>query len=547
MDLKEYFVYEDITKSQKDFLDKILDLGINFIEGSSRYNKVINYKPVEDLVSMFEQEIPEDGQSLDSLYKDLKEKVVPYSISQHDQRYLSFPDTGNSIAGLGGDILGNFLNQNLIAVDRSAPAGSVIEAQLILWLRRLIGYQSYSLSELPNMENLGGMWTSGGNMSNHIAILTALHNKFPEIKKDGLAALNYTPAIIVAKGVDHFSFKSAAQVLGLGEKGVLWADADENFTSNIDSIENILKNKDPEVKPFMVVAVAGNCRTTSIDDINALRKLCDKYNIWLHVDACHGGSLLFSDQLNKLVEGIEESDSVSLDPHKGLFVTYASSYVLFKDAKHLASFARYQEQVQEKNVFDLGLITPFYGSRGFNSLKLWMLIKHMGINGLKVAIEERHKIYQSIHRDLDETNLFVFFNDPTFYRSAFIFLPLDLIDKYFRKIERKEWLISLVNKYTKKFCQTLYESGEVVFDLFSLQDLNNKVGLGSMQKYTTIGLAVGHPIMSSENKNRTLYLVKKLGETLKQDMEDELENYNETEIYKEYKKPKVEIESPASW
>ena len=494
--MSEFFINDNVSEKQKVFLHRILDLGLNFVSGDIRDHKVVKHMDIENLREKYLSGIPSNPSDLEDIFDELF-YLSKNSIAQSDHNFLAFPDSAGSLATYAADILSSFLNQNLIAVDRSAPIATFVEAQLISWLRNLIGYSEFSENKAKMLSELGGMWTTGGNMSNHIAILTALIYKFPEVLTSGLLKLKKRPVIILSKGIAHYSFLNAAKVLGLGSKGIIWAETNDDYTTNIDSLLQILNDLPSDVEPFMVVAVAGNCRTSSIDDITNMAHICKRNNIWFHVDACHGGSLLFSKNLVQKLSGIEQADSVTIDPHKSLFVTYSSSYVLFKNPSVMNSFCRYEEQVNDSTIFDLGLITPFYGSRGFDSLKLWLLIKHMGKDKIGEYVEQRNMLYREIVNRLISTNLFVFFNPPEFYRSVFVFFP-KIVKEYFDKndIPNKQ-AISLIEKYTTTFSEILYRRGNVVLDLFKLNDFGNEIGFGSSITYHVIGMSVGHAEMKS--------------------------------------------------
>lgn len=547
--VKEAFTWDGVEQKQKEFFHKVLDLGIDFIDGAVRSDHVIQYKTIDQLKKDIDAEIPTKGVSLDELL-GLLEKISAFSISQSDQKFLAFPDTGNSVAGLASDMLRGFLNQNLIAFDRSAPIATIVETQLILWLRGLVGYPTSSLLRLPNLGGLGGMWTTGGNMSNYMAVLGALHSRFPSVAEGGLISLKKRPVMIVASGIQHFSFEGAALSLGLGKEGIIWAESGEDYTSNVDSIESILKNMPNDTEPFMVVAVAGNCRTSGIDDLQSIYSLCRKYNVWFHVDACHGGSLLFSRKLRDKVKGIELSDSVTLDPHKGLFVPYESSYVLFRDSKVLASFSRYPDKVQDPSCNDLGMITPFFGSRGFHSLKLWLLIKHLGVEGIGEAVEQRDHTYKQVLSTIKSTNMFVFLNEPSFYRSAFVFLP-DKVQKLIKEnnsnLNIQDQLKQLISHYTIKFCENAYRKGNVVFDLFKLRDHSNALSLGRSSSYYVIGMSVGHPFISSNTLKQIREEIISVGEEFENEYLSDAQTIISTSMGKFFEDEKTDLFSPASW
>ncbi|MEV7776691.1 pyridoxal-dependent decarboxylase [Kitasatospora sp. NPDC088351] len=486
--------------NSRALLHRAVDLGLDFTSGELRDGLVLRHATARELIDRFAQPVPVAGTSDEQLLESLAE-IASWSISQADPRYLAFPDTGDSVAALAADIVATFLNQNLIAFDRSAPAASVIEAQLITWLRELVGYPVTPLADYQGLASLGGMWTSGGNMSNHIAIAAALAHIYPEVREGGLRAVPEQPVILLAGGVEHFSYLAAAQALGLGANGLLWADATPNFTSDPASVALLLASPPPGKRIFMVVGVAGNCRTTGIDDLQQLADLCQKHGVWFHVDACHGGSLLFSEKLKVQLAGIERADSVALDPHKGLFVSYPSSYALFRDPNALGRFARYPDQADNPDCLDLGLITPFYGSRGFESLKLWALMKHQGTEGIGRLVDARQATYQRMVDLLERTGCFRMLGTSDFYRCAFVFLPDQVARAMEEATVRPELHTSvraLVSRYTAAFAEHLYRSGTVVFDLFALQDLADRIGLGAAAKYQVMGMCVGHPHIAEE-------------------------------------------------
>lgn len=539
--MSKYFINEGVDDEQKKFLYDVLNLSIEFLDGTIRENKVLQYKTTNIIKSHFTSGIPMETTSLEELYKELS-FIAENSIAQSDHKFLAFPDSAGSVATYAADIFTSFLNQNLIAIDRSAPVATFIETQLIAWLRALIGYSNSEPNEVETLSQLGGMWTSGGSMSNHIAVLAALINKFPNVLETGLYGLKKRPVMLLAKGIAHYSFLNAAKSLGLGEDGIVWLGTDGDYTTDIDSLTMALEELSDDVEPFLVVAVAGNCRTSDIDSIANIADICTKKKIWLHVDACHGGSLLFSDTLRKRLLGIQQADSVTIDPHKGLFVTYSSSYILFKETSVMNKFCRYPEKVCDPSNFDIGLITPFYGSRGFDSLKLWLMIKHLGKEEIGRYVEQRDKIYHELCKRLEETTFFVFFNNPQFYRSAFVFFPKIVKAKCEELMLDKSDIIKIIEKYTIIYSDTLYQRGEVVFDLFKLNDFGNKLGFGTQLQYHVIGMSVGHVEMVNHEYDEIIKEVLLVGNELVCSMLAEVADNNITAL------SGVTLpDSPAAW
>lgn len=178
--------------------------------------------------------------------------------------------------------------------------------------------------------------------------------------------------------------------------------------------------------------------------------------------------------------GIERADSVPLDPHKGLFTPYPSSYVVFRERGVLTHFSRHGEAVLEDGCWDLGLIMPFLGSRGFESLSTWMLLKHVGVEALGALVESRQALVRYLDRRLEESGLFVRLNDVDFYRLAFVCCP-PRVRAALKALsgERRERAVRVISEYTSLLNAALYRDGRVCFDEHTLIDLGDRVGLGS--------------------------------------------------------------------
>lgn len=481
------------------FLANALEMALHFVEKRVHSGKPLTYFSANAIRGRFLFQIPQQGVSDDTLLWELENLIIDGSICQSAKGFIAFPDVSTSYVALAGAIIEPFLNQNLISFERGAPTASFVEMQVISWLRQLVGFRLPDPEHQGTVNHIGGLCTTGGVMSNHIAILTAMAHAFPGVYNAGLRSLKQQPTIVLAKDIAHFSFAAAARTLGLGDDSLVWAKSSAHCKTDVDSVERLLDTiKADDRKVFMIVAVAGNCRTTSIDDIQPLSKLCHSRGIWLHVDACHGGSLLFDQELrNRWLHGIENVDSISVDPHKGMNIPYPSSYVLFRNTTALNVLSRYPDRLSQEPCYDIGLITPFFGSRSFTSLRLWMQIRALGIEGMATLVRKRQLNYTRVLAALEDTQALLFLNSPDFYRTAATLRPgIDLSNVSTTYVTAISQLISVHNR---RVAQRLYEGGEVIVDLFAMADLGNIVGMGNRVTYDVIGISVGHFEMSEDN------------------------------------------------
>ena len=485
-------------------------MGKDFLNGSSRDDRALAYESPDRLKSMVAQKLPKDGIGIEGILQEFSDLIAKYSIAQFDDGYLAFPDSGNALPAMAADIFSKFLNQNLIAFSRSAPIATFIEIQLIEWLRQLIGHEHKDLDAIESLADVSGMVTTGGHMANHIAVLTALNTAFPNIKTEGLTSLNEKPVIILAGDISHYSFVTAAHHLGLGRDSIVSVASTGDYRTDARNVEEVLANPPKDTRPFMAVGIAGNAKTTQIDDIEELADVCEQHNTWLHIDACHGGSLLFSKKYRSMLKGIERADSVSIDPHKGLFMAYPLSFILFKRRGDLVVYTRYEEEVRDGSSWDLGFITPFYGSRGFESLKLYSTIKCFGIDGLADIIDERQDLALKMADVLKDNENICMLNDVEFYRMSFVYLPRgireDITSRQLSMQQRTD-IRDLIEEYTHRINEELYVDGRLILDEFKLSDLNNSTKLNLDGKMTVMSATLGNPNQSTEKIGQSLQLL----------------------------------------
>jgi glutamate/tyrosine decarboxylase-like PLP-dependent enzyme len=478
-----------------DAVARAVKVGVGFVHRRDTAGPVVRFADNDELRALVAERLPVDGCRFDDLLAHTADTVVRHSILQSHPGYLAFPDSANALAAVAGGLLGKLLNQNLIAVERSAPAATFVEVQTIAWLRELVGYPTSALTQMRGVKDVGGLWTTGGHLSNHVAMLAALGARFPQARRGGLRSLDTAPAVIMAGPIAHYSHSDAAFHLGLGWDAVIGVDARPGYTTDVDAVEKALADPPAGQAPFMVVGVAGNCRTTGLDDLAGLADVCRRYRVWLHVDACHGGSLIFSQRLRaRHLAGLGDADSISLDPHKGLFTPYPSSYVLFRDPGVLTQFSRHAATVGRDDCWDLGLITPFLGSRGFESLATWMMLRHIGVARLGELVERRQALVRHLARRIDASGLFVALNDVDFYRVAFVLCPPEAraiitgLDTAGRTRAAKA-----VSAFTCELNTALYQEGKVCFDEHTLADLADRVGAGNVGSYTVMAACPGNP------------------------------------------------------
>lgn len=501
MDPTDTFHLSPTNKAEAvKYFHRAIDMGIDF----KLRDRILDFKNFEELFEIAREQIPHQGMDMEALHNFVEKSILPYSTNYASPLSMAFPDAGNSIAGISGSILASFINQNLINWFPCSPMGTIIEMQVINWFRELVGYPLNDKLNVPL--DAGGFVTSGGVASNTVAMLLAREKALPGCISNGLHHVHKNVVCIVPEGIDHYSSRLSIGWLGLGTSQVVKAKT-KNFKYDLEALEQLIFQLVKQGKLVMsLTAYAGDSRSMTCDDFPALRKICDSHNIWLHIDGCHGTQLLFSKNLRKLVKGMELADSITFDPHKVLTLPYAISLILVKNTDVLKSIKQPEDIIMGED-HSFGQITPFYGSRPFQSLKLYMLLKHMGFDGIGRLIEQRCKLAAKFADIIRQDKDFKLINSQVHINSVmFMYVPETFTVSHGN--------IDVLNSINSRIQKALLEAGSVWLHNFEIPDSSNVFGLGVTQKLRPLRYMSGNPVTTERNLFDMIEQVRKLGETM---------------------------------
>ncbi|PHR57761.1 MAG: decarboxylase [Robiginitomaculum sp.] len=320
---------------------------------------------------------PPPMQSSDPLdvLEELKNKALADTMNITHPRYFAFVPGPSNFASAIGDMLASAYN--IFAGAWLGPSGiAAIEIKAIGWLKQLFGFSNGS----------GGLFVSGGSMANLTAIAVARH-----VKLRG----NITNATIYFSNQTHSSVRKDLAILGFQPYQARVVPS--NDFGQID-LSALLKQLDSDrargMVPFCLVANAGTTNTGAIDPLTKLAPFCQREGLWLHVDAAFGGGAILSHKKRHLLNGIEQADSITIDPHKWMFQPYEIGCVLVRDKNHLADTfsvkAEYLEIFEHTSADDQQVNYCDYGvqlTREFRALKFWMSLKIFGLENFAGAVD----------------------------------------------------------------------------------------------------------------------------------------------------------------
>ena len=441
-----YFLNND--EEAIDHFNKILKMGMDF-KSQKEVIKVTNSSPSN--ISF--PSVPEKGQSLEQL-RGIYQEVFDKSTNFSSTGFVGFPDAGNSIAGLSAGLVSLFLNQNLINQNFCAPEATFIEMETIHWLRELTGYAV--LDKYNSASDIAGCCVHGGVLANTVAMLAAREKTFPRTLQNGVVENPQRIKVLVPAGIGHYSIKASLSWLGIGENNLISVPITNNYKTNITELEKIIKKERDKGHYIMAyVTYAGDSRTMSVDDMEGIAFVLNKYKIWFHIDACHGFQLLFSDKEKYKMKGSQYADSITVDPHKVLWLPYVCSFVLFKEVSALKNICTSSDLIT-KEKWSLGQTTPFIGSKAFNSFKLWSLIKHLGVTKIGEHIDKRLQLTRDIRETIAQKKCFHLLNKTDINSCMFIYLPKQLRDK--KKIGLKS--LTLINELNLQIKNQILKDGD---------------------------------------------------------------------------------------
>src|SRR5881398_1049824 len=350
--------------------------------GTIRNRPVYAHTSSRQIRGHLDSSLPEEPVNFDELLYTLRNTLIELSRHNGHPRMFGYVQApGTAIAALA-DLLASTLNANLTAW-RSAPAAVEIERLTIEWIKQIVGFN----------RNAAGLFVSGGSMANMAALAAARRAKAPpEIQNKGAQSCS-RPLRVSASEETHHSVAKAAAFLGIGRDNVRLIRVDEHYKINLDELEAAIEeDRTAGHVPICVVANAGTVATGAFDPLPQISEIARRFNLWLHVDGAYGGFAALAPSARPLFASIEEADSVALDPHKWLYLPVDCGCILYRDPE--AARATFAHEAEYTRVIGQEADEAFafwdYGpelSRRFRALKVWMLLKGVGVDSLSEAIE----------------------------------------------------------------------------------------------------------------------------------------------------------------
>ncbi len=329
---------------------------------------------------------PECGRDFDSILDTLRTDVLPYHAREPHPGFLAYVSSCPTFPALLGDWIATGYNF-FAGVWPIAPGPNEIEMVVLEWIREWMGMPAGS----------SGLLTSGGSAANMTAFVAARHAAV------GRGA-DINRLVVYTSAQAHSSVVRAAWISGIARDNVRLVDMDELFRMvPRDLARAVAADRKAGLTPFVVAASAGTTNTGSVDPLNELADYCAEQKLWLHVDAAYAGFAVLTEEGKQMLSGISRADSLTVDPHKWLFVPFECGCLMMKDPEILSDAFRimpeYLRDVQpaeeEVNFADRGEQLTRYS----RALKIWMSVNYFGTAAISHEIQqgmERAKLLESL-------------------------------------------------------------------------------------------------------------------------------------------------------
>lgn len=321
-----------------------------------------------------------DKPAIDDDFKEILKDIIKSTPKTASTSFFNQLFGGRIGKAMLGDLLAVMLNNSMYTYKVAGPQVG-IEKIILHNICDKIGYP----------KTADGTFAPGGSMSNYMAVLMARDTYNPKARAKGITNI----MTLYTSDVSHYSIEKNASFIGVGRDQVRSIKTNAKGEMLAEDLERqIQQDKERGYQPFFVNATAGTTVLGAFDNVNQISKVCKTHDVWLHLDGAYCGSVIFSNTYKHLVNGIEHTDSFSVNAHKMLGTPLSCSIIVVKDKTHLnQSFSNEAEYLYQTNSddFNLGKTSLQCGRRN-DALKLWTLWKSVGSNGLESIVNHQFKM-----------------------------------------------------------------------------------------------------------------------------------------------------------
>jgi aromatic-L-amino-acid decarboxylase len=376
----------------RDFGYRVVDMIAESLTSIDR-GPVFRPVPREVAAGLSSAPLPLDGAPADAILADFHDQVLPYPMGNGHRRFWGWVNSPPSVIGIFGDALAAAMDPSVAGGNHAAVH---LEHGVLKWFKDLFGFP----------EESAGLLVSGGSVASLIGLAVARHQRAGvDVRIQGLQAAHPRLCIYMSEE-GHSCLRKAAELLGIGSDNIRTIAVDDAFRMDVAALESAIETDlAAGNRPVAVAATAGSVNTGAIDRLEAVAQVCSRHDVWLHVDGAYGAPAILTRRYQEELGPLRLVDSLAIDPHKWLSVPIEAGVVLVRDAQVMRDAFSLVPPYLRTDDDPEGVGGPAWFSefgiqqtRGFRALKVWMALRHDGINGYRAAIEEQIELAEQLGR-----------------------------------------------------------------------------------------------------------------------------------------------------
>lgn len=363
-----------------------------------------------DGAALRDEQFLETPAVIDDLLRVIETEVDTDGINPAGGGHLGYIPGGGLFHSALGDLLADVSNR-YAGVFFASPGAVRMENRLLRWMGELVGYPADAVGNL----------TSGGSIGNLIGIVSARDAQRVKAKDIERSPIYLTEHV-------HHSVDKALRIAGLGECPVRHVPMDARYRMDAAALERLVSDDTTAgLRPWLVVASAGTTDVGAIDPMSAIADLAAAHGLWFHLDAAYGAFFALCDEGRELLRGMDRSDSIVMDPHKGLFLPYGTGAVLVKNRRAMLDAHHYQAHYMQDTIDAREEDSPAdlspELSKHFRGLRVWLPLKLCGLAPFRAALEEKLLLARYFHEQIQKVPGFEVGPEPELSVAMFRYVP----------------------------------------------------------------------------------------------------------------------------
>ncbi|GGW72908.1 glutamate/tyrosine decarboxylase-like PLP-dependent enzyme [Winogradskyella epiphytica] len=431
---------DPLQKQRDQWNSQVLQYSNRFINELNTTKAFVNSN--DNGKDIYDLDITEEATDLSILLNSISTNIDNVGLNPASSGHMGYIPGGGLYPSALGDYIAAVSNR-YAGVFYAAPGAVRLENMLLRWMCRLMGYPETSIGNL----------TSGGSIANLVAIVTARESF--DIK-----ARDFDKLVIYLSGQAHHSIQKAIKIAGLSEAHLRYIPLDDALKLSVIDLEKaIIEDKKNGLIPFFINTSFGTTNSGAIDPLEPIANIAQKHNLWFHVDAAYGGFFKLVPEMKSKFKGIEKADSITLDPHKTLFLPFGTGTILIKSKEKALKAHHFLADYMQDAVHADEEVSPADVSpeltKHFRGLRLWLPLKLFGLKPFRASLEEKLLLTRYFYKEIKQLDAYELGPKPELSVAMFRYIPKS----------------GDVNAFNKKLIEAIQNDGRLFLSSTTINDV----------------------------------------------------------------------------